>query len=517
MKSIITRVAIAMGLARHHGLPVEEASPPEDPYNRGAASLKTGSGESMGKHKATVNHFGQFQPIIDALNEALHQFAVGELQGHRAINPNMGCQITLIEIRPLSEAADRPLKTLLSLHKPHAIAGLLQREILPTLTNNLVFDFSSFGGLSRQPFNASEAVRSDQDDLLAEFGRVDTVVGQYEVGFHWNPVEDFRTTAQGGSHLAGVSPQGMHQAGMGDGQSAAVSAPDTVPSSHPVQEPAIAPAEGGVPWCLEDVKGTRVVTVARRGPDAPLILGNDASLDIHVQGIYTSSQHGTLWFDKGRWWFRDIESTNGSRVVRPGQPDYIFPPKGGRGANLPALELMPGYVIVFSAVSKESDSVSDYPRLYLKTSKGKDSSTPLSPGAGNRKPVQTDADAATVQPAPLALMHVEDCQGRRDFPLRVQSLPFKVGRDADSGYAIPWEHETVSRDLMQIEKIDAEGAHIRVVGSSGVSLGGVLLNKGDEAVWPWGSELVLEDEQDGGRHCRLNLHKPHECAQGTGS
>lgn len=177
MPGIITKIAIWSGLT------TDSKDSPDELDETASPVFPSFPGGGAGK-KNKAPKYGQFQPVFDALQFALERFAVHEFQGHRAIDPNLACKVTLIEIQPLHENAEALLKEMLAIHKPKSIAEFIQRDILATLTNGRYFDFSAFGGLA--PLALQTQAAAEKDELLADFG---ATAGEYEISIHWDPAE----------------------------------------------------------------------------------------------------------------------------------------------------------------------------------------------------------------------------------------------------------------------------------------------------------------------------------------
>ncbi|MDG4550194.1 MAG: FHA domain-containing protein [Candidatus Contendobacter sp.] len=376
------------------------------------------------------------------------------------MNPRFGCKIARIEIRPLNEAAKETLQELFAYIESDAIAGTIRREILPKVPGHC-FDLSEVGISPKYEGGGQSPAK---DTLLEELiGPAATKDDDCMIAFGWDRAD---LPAPSGD-VAGI---------------------------------------GG--WRLHDAKGENPIPL--KSPPFPsqrLVLGSDPSADIAVEGSYTSGAHGWLWLDhEARWWYRDAGSTNGSRVRRPGQRDWISPGRTG-GSPAEPVELTPGAELVFAA-EPNNDSRADYPKLIVPGSGGR-RGTPINVGAGAATPRTPIAGGARPASAsPVAAIRVEDVNGTRIFPVGADGLPFKVGRSSENPLPIPGAHASVSSDHLEIRAFEAGGLRVRVLGRNDASLAGKPMKKGDEAIWGWGEALVLvESPMEGEPVCRLILQR----------
>lgn len=289
--------------------------------------------------KVSENRYGQFKPLVESLRSALERFAIGELQGHRAINPNLRCRVSLIEIRPLNEEASVALRTLLGIHRPAAIGEFIERNILASLTNGRHFDFSNFGGLAPIGFDTTSESESLNDPLLAEFGRSNTHTADYDITINWDPI---------------------------DGQEKDVEKAEETEQDE---------------WILRTGKESLSRKLPRQSAKAPLTIGKSEECDIVVNETFVSTLHGKLWFDKGQWWYYDNASTNGSCVRRPKQAEVIFPIKAETAKARPSPAFLPpGSRIFISAIVEESTPYLELrPRLEDSAAKSSTVGTPVKP------------------------------------------------------------------------------------------------------------------------------------------
>lgn len=263
-------------------------------------------------NKLSENRYGQFKPLVDSLRSALERFAIGELQGHRAINPNLRCRVSLIEIRPLNEEASIALRALLGIHRPTAIGEFIERNILASLTNGRHFDFSDFGGLAPIGLDTPSESESLIDPLLAEFGRSNTHTADYDITINWDPI---------------------------DGRE-----PDEVKQDETEHDE----------WILHTGNESSSRKLPRPSAKTPLTIGKSEKCDIVVSETFVSSVHGKLWFDNGQWWYVDNVSTNGSCVRRPKHAEVIFPIKAETMKERPSPAFLPpGSRIFISAIVEE--------------------------------------------------------------------------------------------------------------------------------------------------------------------
>ncbi len=244
----------------------------------------------------------------------------------------------------------------------------------------------------------------------------------------------------------------------------------------------------------------------RREKKEPLLLGTMESADVVVDGKYTSSRHGAICFDKVCWWYRDMGSTNGSRVVRPDQPAVVFPAGAAKAAPPAAVELTPGCEIVFTAT--EEGDPTDYPVLQRPRS-DRASATPQAPSMRGPAPAATPLDAQSAGVEALARLRISDVLGEREVLISAGQLPFTVGRDQTQSCAVPWDHKTVSGKHLVLTAIEDAGARVKMIGNNGGSLGQAAPREaGQESLWPWNDSFLLGYPPAGEPEYRLSLAKP---------
>jgi pSer/pThr/pTyr-binding forkhead associated (FHA) protein len=245
--------------------------------------------------------------------------------------------------------------------------------------------------------------------------------------------------------------------------------------------------------------------MVRREAKAPLLLGTADSADVVVAGKYTSGRHGSIWFDKGCWWYRDLGSTNGSRVLRPDQPPVVFPASSAKAPPPAAVELTPGCEIVFTAT--EEGGPADYPVL-LRPRGESAKATPQAPSMRAPASGATPFNAYSTGAAPLARLRIADALGEREILISAGQLPFTIGRDQSQACAVPWDHKTVSGKHLVLSAFEDGGARIRMLGNNGGALGKQRLETGEEALWPWDESLLLGYPPAGELEYRLALIRP---------
>ena len=450
---IVTILAVSLG-ARRGRDPISGRTPSVSP------PPATGAGSPGGAGKFA--EFGRFAPIMMALDRAFAELdrEIGEF---RRFNPRFGCKMSSLKMRPLNAEAKRMLEKFFTRGKPEDIVAAIRREILPRIPGRY-FDLSEIS-LSLE-YEGGGQSRAEDEDLLLNVLRGATAENDEDcdIIFEWDRVDL-------------PAPSG-----------------DVV---------------GIKGWRLHDAKGDNPIALKSLPfPGQKLVLGSDGdAADIAVEGNYTSGAHGWLWLDhEARWWYQDAGSTNGSRVRRPGQLDWISP---GRSGGKPAdpVELMPGAELLFAA-ELNNDSRADYPKLIVPGG-GSQRGTPINAGAGSatpRTPVAGGARPASDPPG--AAIRVEDVNGTRIVPVSADGLPFKVGRSSDNPLPIPDTHASVSGDHVEIRAFEPGGLRVRVLGRNEASLAGKPMKKGDEAIWRWGEALVLvETPLAGEPTCRLVLQR----------
>lgn len=452
MVGIVTKIAVSLGARRER----DPASGRRTPSAPSAPPTPAADGGSAG---GGFGHFHQFAAVMEALHKALAGLHQKKIKGFKAMNPRFGCKISRIEIRPLNEGAKETLQDLFTYIQSDAIVGTIRREILPKIPGHC-FDLSEVGISPKYEGGGQSPAK---DTLLEELiGPAATQDDDCMVAFEWDRAD---LPAPSGD-VAGIKG-----------------------------------------WRLHDAKGDN--PIALKSPTVPgqrLVLGSDGdAVDITVDGNYTSGAHGWLWLDhEARWWYQDAGSTNGSRVRRPGQSDWVSP---GRSGGRPAepVELTPGTELLFAA-ELNNDSRADYPKLIVPGG-GSRRGTPINAGAGSATPRTPVAGGARpASDSPVAAIRVEDVNGTRIVPVGADGLPFKVGRSSDNPLPIPGAHASVSGDHLEIRAFEPGGLRVRVLGRNDASLAGKPMKKGDEAIWRWGETLVLvETPLAGEPACRLVL------------
>lgn len=452
---IITIIAVSLG-ARREREPASGGTPsaPAAPLTPAA-----GGGSSGGAGKFA--EFGRFAPIMMALGRAFAELdrEIGEF---RRFNPRFGCKMSSLKMRPLNAAAQRMLEKFFTRGKPEDIVAAIRREILPRIPGRY-FDLSEIS-LSPEYEGGGQSLAEDEDPLFKELrGATAEDDADCDIIFGWDRVD-----------LPEPSGDGLGIDG----------------------------------WRLHDAKGENPISL--KSPPFPgqkLVLGSAPSADIVVDGRYTSGAHGWLWLDyEARWWYQDAGSTNGSRVRRSGQSDWVSP---GRSGGRPAepVELTPGTELLFAA-ELNNDSRADYPKLIVPGG-GSRRGTPINTGAGSATPRTPVAGGARpASDSPIAAIQVEDVNGTRIVPVGADGLPFTVGRSPRHPVPIPDKHASVSGDHLEIRAFEPGGLRLRVLGRNDASLAGKPMKKGDEAIWRWGETLVLvETPLAGEPACRLVLQR----------
>lgn len=468
--SIFTKIAVATGMA---GVVGRQSVQSDD-----AATVK----ESISERAS--NPFGRFQEIVDALRQALTRLAEDDFQAYHAIDPDLYCQVTLIEIQPVGTVNASTLNDLLfRINQPAVIAEFIQRELLRDLPMGRFFDFSKFEKLAHLPGElVQEKVEADNDedaDLMRDFGGSDSPIplaGQYAIMFHWDALRKPQQNAL--------------------------------------------PADA---WQLEDAQGTRTVNLVRRDAQHKIVLGLGEGVDIRIDGKFTSSRHAALWFEHGTWWFEDLRSSNGSRVIRHGREDYVFPPRSANLGSAPAVEVGSGSAI-FLAANMEGPRA-HFPKLTLPSGEGysvtRNSESPSTPVASSASSAPSPAEAGRAKGAPSyswdrppdALLQIADSAGSHRVPVYALALPFRIGRDPEADYKVPQAHTTVSAYHLEIQAIEVNGALLRIMGLNGAKMGNQNLPQNSQMHWTWGSSLVIGTPEKSS--CQLTLLRPDAQAQGA--
>lgn len=462
MASIWTALAKALRVDAPTHLPAIEEGQPPLPVRPPANDADTFSWEGV----PGPAQFGRFQPIIDALRAEMVKLARNELAAHRAINPNFHCQVTSIEIVPRSVAAEAPLKSLLTMHRPERLAALL-RDVMGKMPYGSFFEFSGFGGLVPLP-PPKPAAHDEVQAMLEEIHGDPKSSSAYKVVIRWSPADHPR------------------------------------PSAFAQDSRMTAESGDAVLWQLTDGAGRRDIAMVRREARDPLVLGTSESADVVVGGKYTSSRHGAVWFDKGCWWYRDTGSTNGSRVLRPDQEAVVFPAAGSKAAPPAAVELTPGCRIVFTAT--EEGDPADYPQLERPRG-DRARATPQAPRMRAPGTALASIDAAAPEMEAVARLQVSDVLGQREIAIAADQLPFSIGRDQAQSCPVPWDHKTVSGKHLQLLAIEEGGARMRMIGHNGGTLEGRRVDGGAEMLWPWGGTAALGAPTPGEPEYRLTLLK----------
>lgn len=453
---IVTILAVSLGARRER-----------DPVSGGTPSTSTPSAPPTpasggGSDGGGFDHFYQFAAVMEALHKALAGLHQKKIKGLKAMDPRFGCKISRIEIRPLNEGAKETLQELFDYIKSDAIAERIRREILPKIPGHC-FDLLEVGispkyeGVGQSPA---------KDTLLEELiGPAATKNDDCMVAFDWEGV----ALAAPSGDVAGIKG-----------------------------------------WRLHDAQGDNPIPLKSLPfPGQKLVLGKDGdAADIVVDGNYTSGAHGWLWLDyEARWWYQDTGSTNGSRVHRPGQRDWVSP---GRSSGSPAtpVELTPGATLVFAAEPR-NETPSDYPKLVV-AGNIRYRGTPLNVGAGaatSPTPVVSRNDRPTADHSATAI-RIEDVDGTRTIPVHADGLPFTVGRSQDLLVQISDKHRSVSGNHLEVRAFESGGLRIRILGRNDASLAGKPMKQGDEAIWRWGEALVLvKSPMEGEPVCRLTLQR----------
>ncbi len=97
---------------------------------------------------------------------------------------------------------------------------------------------------------------------------------------------------------------------------------------------------------LRHALGTRMVDLAPRGADKPLVVGRDASADVQVPSTTVAPLHCQLFQHEGEWIVQDCNSpsgtyVNGNRINEPTVINFGDVITLGAGAKAPALEVDP--------------------------------------------------------------------------------------------------------------------------------------------------------------------------------
>lgn len=429
-----------------------------------------------------------FQPVIDALQRGLYDFACKQLQTDLYINPRYRFEITRIDLRPRTPDADHCLQAMLARYPAAHLAGFMQRTLFVTLPNGKHIDTRHFAGIQRLPLQAPpppapdspEAQGADFASICAELGEAPPPLlpGQQPPAFdcfiHGRLVED--------------------------------NTPPPVSPSTP--QPATASAQ----WLLRDALGEREINLDPASADNPVTLGKGEQNTLVLQGTFVSSQHGQLWFAEGGWWYLDTGSTNGSRVEVPETSGHIFPPVRERTAPCEPLRLPPGSRILLGttvAGLATPQTANAYPCLQVPVSQlpPPDTSTPV---AAITAPTTPLVPTAPVTP-PLALLLVAESEAQqhpRRIPLTGAALPFCIGRSSQQSLTVPEVHRSVSGTHLRLLQVTEAGIEIELTGQNGAQRGEALLPAGYHGLWAWGETLHLGHAQDGEPPYTLQLVPP---------
>ena len=97
---------------------------------------------------------------------------------------------------------------------------------------------------------------------------------------------------------------------------------------------------------LRHALGTRMVDLAPRGADQPLVVGRGTSADVQVPSTTVAPSHCQLFHFEGQWVVQDSNSptgtyVNGDRIIEPTVLNFGDVITLGTGAKAPALEVDP--------------------------------------------------------------------------------------------------------------------------------------------------------------------------------
>lgn len=476
--AIFTRLASWLNVGPHSELPAEEMAESTGHETRGTVPAPSPKVDAQ-------RDFGKYQPVIEAIHNDLIAFTRAELSTHRRLNPHFNCRITSVEITPKSDEAERLLDELISIHGPGVMARLL-KEFAGTLPLGRYIDLSEFAGIVPQPYRRPQHSQTEVEmlGLMQDIQGHQAAPTAYNVKLLWEPFEK---------------------------------EPDEPKPAAPPPAPDLAPAQGSpqaqeesaprVTWKLRDRQGERDVQVPRSA--SKTVLGSSPAAHLRVEGTFTSSRHGAVWFDRGSWWYEDLGSTNGSRVEYPrGQPTVVFPNATSRQAAPSPAELVPGCRVVFT--DELTGTEADYPVLEIPLVRGAQA-TPVAGQrrAANATPIASHGQSAGPRPASALSLRIQDANGSRDILLDL-SAPFTIGRDKATSCPVLPAHQTVSGRHLEITGQNATGLHCKMLGVNGGFLEDSFIEQDVEFTWPWTAELVLGEKVDPEQVYRLAIIKdPH--------
>jgi hypothetical protein len=429
-----------------------------------------------------------FQPVIDALQRGLYDFACKQLQTDLYINPRYRFEITRIDLRPRTPEADQCLQAMLARYPAAHLAGFMQRTLFGTLPNGKHIDTRHFAGIQRLPLQAPpppapdspEGQGADFASICAELGEAPPPLphGQQPPAFdcfiHGRLVED---------NAPPVSP--------------------TTPQ----------PATTSTQWLLRDALGEREINLDPASADNPITLGKGEQNALVLQGTFVSSQHGQLWFAEGCWWYLDTGSTNGSRVEAPDASEHSFPPVRERTTPCEPLRLPPGSRILLGttvAGLATPQTANAYPCLQVPVPQQPSAATPVAAITTITAATTPLVPTAPVTP-PLALLLVSESEAQqhpRRIPLTGAALPFSIGRSSQQSLTVPEVHRSVSGTHLCLLQVTEAGIEIELTGQNGAQRGEALLPAGYHGLWAWGETLRLGHAQDGEPPYMLQLVPP---------
>ena len=255
---------------------------------------------------------------------------------------------------------------------------------------------------------------------------------------------------------------------------------------------------GGVSWQVMDADGTREVGILC---DVRSVVGRATDIALSVNGTHASGYHGEIWYERGGWWYRDLGSTNGSRVIgTDGRERKVFPGKAGGSAAEP-IDIRPGERIILAATASGPAGV--YPIIGLPVGAGRSAgATPLA-GATPIAQAQADAGAssknrrprnATASAPQQAILRLVDTLENKSIPLTGGLLPFSIGRARRQSLVVPAQHASVSAAHLEILEITKKGARVRMKGKNGGLLEGAECPASNKPfIWAFGQTLTLGD------------------------
>jgi hypothetical protein len=356
--------------------------------------------------------------------------------------------------------------------KPEQIKLYLVREVIAGLRNASAIDLTQFGGLNARTELEARKDEDDGYDVLLE------QLSNSAPGAHAPPYD---VTLCGRWSSQADEAQRAAPARRGNGESARSEGEHTPLASRTFA------------LQVEDGGGTHAVELAGVIPGRRYVVGKDPGCDIVVDGVYASRRHCEIWFDQGRWWVADNDSTNGVRIeTADGQRRSVPAPRDDAQPTELALDAW----LVLSADAR--GDAAQYPRLSLRTAAaGSDVRAPATPIA----PARREA-ARRVQGFMIA---AHTASGVQEAEVAATALPFGIGRSRNQGLVIDWTHVEVSGRHLEIVAVDETGASVIVHGDNGVSVDGTPYATGAQFRWTPGETLTLGRADGGVPPCTLTL------------